>query len=183
MFRSWKNIAAGIALVTALAVPAAVVAQGLPTLTLNAKDGAFSGTWIYRSFSISGKPNETLAKLALGLNELTLTEQDGKVAGKRTGQGVNYDLTGNTFYAAKQGATMRLHGTAAIGGKTYNYDYFGYLIPSWSVGANEPDTIMGTVLRSDPANPSASPLIASFAATREAVAAPKAAPAPKTPAN
>src|SRR6185437_12997083 len=143
MFRSWNNIVAGIALVTALAVPAAVVAQGL----------------------------------------LTLTEQDGKVAGKRTGQGVNYDLTGNTFYAAKQGATMRLHGTAAIGGKTYNYDYFGYLIPSWSVGANEPDTIMGTVLRSDPANPSASPLIASFAATREAVAAPKAAPAPKTPAN
>ena len=64
-----------------------------------------------------------------------------------------------------------------------NDDYFGYLIPSWSVGANEPDTIMGTVLRSDPANPSASPLIASFAATREAVAAPKAAPAPKTPAN
>ncbi|MGN6157928.1 MAG: hypothetical protein ACTHNL_07520 [Devosia sp.] len=183
MFRSWKNIVAGIALVTALAVPAVVVAQGLPTLTLNAKDGAFSGTWIYRSFNISGKPGETLAKLALGVNELTLTEQGGRVSGKRTGQGVNYDLTGNSFYAPKQGATIRLHGTATIGGKSYNYDYFGYLMPAWSVGGGEPDTIMGTVLRSDPTNPATSPLIASFAATREAVATPKASPAPKTPTN
>ena len=141
MFRSWKNIAAGIALVTALAVPAAVVAQGLPTLTLNAKDGAFSGTWIYRSFNISGKPGETLAKLALGVNELTLTEQGGRVSGKRTGQGVNYDLTGNSFYAPKQGATIRLHGTATIGGKSYNYDYFGYLMPAWNVGGGQPAAV------------------------------------------
>jgi hypothetical protein len=35
------------------------------------------------------------------------------------------------------------------------------------VGGVQPDTIMGTVLRSDPANPSNAPLIASFAATRE----------------
>ena len=168
MLRSWKKVVAGIALFGALAVPAAVLAQGLPTLTLTAQAGAFSGTWVYRSFGVSSNPKDNLAKLALGLNELTLTESGGKIAGKRTGQGVTYDLAGNAFYAAKQGATIRLHGTATIGGKAYNYDYFGYLIPSWSVGGNQPDTILGTVLRSDPANASNAPLIASFAATREA---------------
>ena len=168
MLRSFKKVMASVALIGALAVPAAVLAQGLPTLTLTAQAGAFSGNWVYRSFGVSSNPKDSLAKLALGLNELQLTESGGKIAGKRTGQGVTYDLVGNAFYAAKQGATIRLHGTATIGGKAYNYDYFGYLIPAWSVGGNQPDTILGTVLRSDPANPANAPLIASFAATREA---------------
>lgn len=168
MSGSWKKFVASVALFGALAVPAVVLAQGLPTLTLNAQAGTFTGTWVYRSFGMSASPKDSLAKLALGLNELTLTESGGKITGKRTGQGVTYDLAGNAFYAAKQGATIRLHGTATIGGKAYNYDYFGYLIPSWSVGGNQPDTILGTVLRSDPVNPANAPLIASFAATREA---------------
>jgi hypothetical protein len=164
---SWKNIAAAAALVAALAIPAFALAQGLPTLTLTAQAGAFTGKWVYRSFGISANPKDTLAKIALGLNELVLTEQNGKVAGQRTGQGVTYDLAGNAFYAAKQGATIRLHGTATIGGKAYNYDYFGYLIPSWTGVGTQPDTILGTVLRSDPANAANAPLIASFSATRE----------------
>jgi len=168
MLRSLKRVLASVALIGALAVPAVVLAQGLPTLTLTAQAGAFSGNWVYRSFGVSSNPKDSLAKLALGLNELQLTESGGKIAGKRTGQGVTYDLVGNAFYAAKQGATIRLHGTATIGGKAYNYDYFGYLIPAWSVGGAQPDTILGTVLRSDPANPANAPLIASFAATREA---------------
>lgn len=167
MVRSWRNFAAGAALLVALAVPAAAVAQDLPSLTLNAQAGAFTGKWVYRSFAVSAKPTDTLAKLALGLNELTLTEQGGRVAGQRTGQGVTYDVAGTAFYAAKQGATIRLHGTATLSGKAYNYDYFGYLIPSWTVGGTQPDTILGTVLRSDPANPGDTPLIASFAATRQ----------------
>lgn len=167
MHTSWKKIAASAALALALIVPAAVLAQGIPTLTLNAQAGYFTGKWVYRSFSVSSNPKDNLAKLALGLNELVLTEANGKVTGQRTGQGVTYDLTGNALYAAKQGATLRLHGTATISGKAYNYDYFGYLIPAWSVGGVQPDTILGTVLRSDPANPANAPLIASFSATRE----------------
>ena len=168
MISSWKKFAASAALIVALAVPAAVMAQGMPTLTLTAQAGAFNGKWVYRSFGVSAKPSDTLAKLALGLNELNLTEQGGKITGQRTGQDVTYDLAGNALYAAKQGATIRLHGTATIGGKAYNYDYFGYLMPAWSVGAGQADTILGTVLRSDPANPANAPLIASFSATREA---------------
>ena len=80
---------------------------------------------------------------------------------------MTYDLTGVARYAPKVGATISLHGTATVSGKTYNYDYFGYLIPSWSVGGTQHDTIMGTVLRSDPANAANAPLIASFSATRE----------------
>jgi hypothetical protein len=167
MLRSWRNIAAGAALLAALAVPVGVLAQGLPTLTINAQDGFFTGTWIYRSFSNSSNPKETLAKLAYGVNELVLTEQNGQVAGQRVGQGVTYDLAGNTFYVAREGASIRLHGTATIGGKAYNYDYFAYVVPSWTGIGAEPDTLLGTVLRSDPANPANAPLIASFSATRE----------------
>jgi len=166
---SLKKVAAGAALVAALALPVGVLAQGMPTLTLTAQAGAFTGKWVYRSFSVSGNPKDTLAKIALGLNELTLTEQKGQIVGQRTGQGVTYDLTGNAFYAAKQGATIRLHGTATVSGKAYNYDYFGYLIPSWTGVGTQADTILGTVLRSDPANVANAPLIASFSATRETV--------------
>lgn len=166
--RIWflKRIAASIALTIALLFPVAVIAQDI-TLTLNAQAGTFTGKWVYRSFSVSNKPGDTLAKLALGLNELELTEQGGRITGKRTGQGVSYDLSGVAYYVAKQGASIRLTGQATISGKVYNYNYFGYLIPSWSVGGVQPDTIMGTVLRSDPQNPTDAPLIASFAATRE----------------
>ena len=162
-----KRVVAWVALFVALLLPLSVLAQDI-TLTLNAQPGTFTGKWVYRSFSISSKPGDTLAKLALGLNELELTEQNGRIVGKRIGQGVNYDLSGVALYVARQGATIRLTGKATISGKTYNYDYFGYLIPAWGVpGATQPDTIMGTVLRSDPTNPSNAPLIASFAATRE----------------
>jgi hypothetical protein len=166
--RNWafNAVAAWVALFFALAIPVSVLAQDM-TLTLNAQAGTFTGKWVYRSFSISSNPKDTLAKLALGLNELNLTEQGGRIVGQRTGTGVSYDLAGVALYVAKQGATIRLHGTATISGKQFNYDYFGYLIPSWSVGGAQPDTIMGTVLRSDPSNPSNAPLIASFAATRE----------------
>jgi hypothetical protein len=167
--RNWtvKRVAAWFALIVALALPLSVLAQDM-TLTLNAQPGTFTGKWVYRSFSISSKPGDTLAKLALGLNELELAEQGGRIVGKRTGAGVSYDLAGVALYVARQGATIRLHGQATISGTLYNYDYFGYLIPAWSVnGAVQPDTIMGTVLRSDPQNPSNAPLIASFAATRQ----------------
>jgi len=164
---SLKRLAAWALLLLALGFPLSVLGQDM-TLTLAAQPGTFTGKWVYRSFSVSTKPGDTLAKLALGLNELELTEQNGRVTGKRTGAGVSYDLAGAALYVARQGATIRLHGEATISGKLYNYDYFGYLIPAWSIpGAAQPDTIMGTVLRSDPANPANEPLIASFAATRQ----------------
>ncbi len=161
------RVVAWAALAFALALPLSVLAQDM-TLTLSAQPGSFTGKWVYRSFSVSSNPRDTLDKLALGLNELVLTEQDGRVVGQRVGQSVTYDLAGVALYAARQGATIRLNGQATVGGKLYNYDYFGYLMPSWSVGgATQPDTIMGTVLRSDPQDPARDPLIASFAATRE----------------
>lgn len=164
---TWQRIAAWLTLIVALGFPLGVLAQDMG-LVLRAQPGSFTGKWVYRSFTSSPKPGDTLAKLSLGLNELELAEQNGRVAGKRTGQGINYDLAGVALYVAKQGATLRLHGQATISGKTYNYDYFGYLIPSWTIeGTAQPDTIMGTVLRSDPSNPSNAPIIASFAATRQ----------------
>ena len=41
-------------------------------------------------------------------------------------------------------------------------------MPTWTGIGTTPDTIIGTVLRSDPANAGNAPLIANFSATREA---------------
>jgi hypothetical protein len=68
-----------------------------------------------------------------------------------------------------------LHSTSEVNGKSYEYDYFGYLMPSWAVGAAQPDTFMGTVVRTDAASPDAPAVVVSFIATREEVAAPAAA--------
>lgn len=167
--RGWTRwIGAALALI--LLAPTAALAQAaVPELTLMVQPGAFSGKWVYRSFSNSPDPKESLAKIALGLTELTITESGGRVTAVRSAQGggTAYDLAGVALYAPQEGATIRLHGTATIGGKTWNYDYFGYLIPVWSVGGGVPDTILGTVLRTDPANPANAPVIASFAATRQ----------------
>ena len=114
-----RRAAAWAALLFALLLPLSVLAQDM-TLTLNAQPGTFTGKWVYRSFSISSKPGDTLAKLALGLNELELTEQNGRITGKRLGQGVNYDLSGVAYYVARQGASIRLTGKATISGKVFN---------------------------------------------------------------
>jgi len=134
MFQSWmrsiRPVVAWVALIGALLLPISVIAQDM-TLSLNAQPGYFTGKWVYRSYSISSNPKDTLAKLSLGLNDLVLTEDGrGNLVGQRLGQGVTYDLTGNAMYAAKQGATIRLRGQATVNGKLYNYDYFGYLLPS-----------------------------------------------------
>jgi hypothetical protein len=156
-----------------LALPAAALAAGAPasgpSLTLKAEQGSFAGKWVYRSFSNSVDPKANLAKVALGLTEMDLTEKAGVLTGTRTGQakGTTYDLSGTARYAAKQGATIRLHGTVSASGKTWNYDYFGYLIPAWSIGGGQPDTILGTVLRTNPDKPDDAPLVASFTAVRE----------------
>jgi hypothetical protein len=175
MLKILKTGAAWAALFAALAVPVGIVAipisalaqSGPPTLQLLATSGAFAGKWVYRSFDINNDPKKTLGNIALGQSELTLTEANGSVTGTRSGQGTTYQLSGVARYAPKVGATIRLTGTAQISGKTYNYDYFGYLIPSWSVGGGLPDTILGTVLRSDPANPADKPVIASWSAVRQ----------------
>lgn len=170
MLRSWvkaaRPAAAWFALVAAIVLPIGVIAQDI-SLSVTAKPGFFTGKWVYRSHSISSNPKDTLAKLSLGLNELVIAEQsNGAITGQRLGQGVTYDLTGQAVYASRVGATIRLTGQATVGGKLYNYDYYGYLMPSWGVGA-VPDTIRGTVLRSDPEDPANDPLIASFSATRQ----------------
>lgn len=174
MLRMVRTGAAWAALLLAMAVPVGIVAvplkvlaQDAPVLQLLATSGAFAGKWVYRSFDISNDPKKSLGNIALGQSELTLTEANGAVTGTRTGQGTTYQLTGSVRYAPKQGATIRLHGTATISGKTYNYDYFGYLIPSWSVSTKPADTILGTVLRSDPVNPNDAPVIASWSAVRQ----------------
>jgi len=146
------------------------------TLTFKTTAGTFTGKWAYRSIAISGDPKASFAKMALGSSEFDLVEQGGKITGTRpAGKGKTYAVDGFVVYAARRAPQVVLHSTSVVNGKTYEYDYFGFLMPSWNVGANQPDTFMGTVVRTDPSAPEAPAIVVSFIATRESAAAAAAA--------
>jgi hypothetical protein len=145
------------------------------SLSFKSAPGTFTGTWAYQSIAISGNPKTTLAKMSLGSSEFDLVEQGGKITGTRpAGKGKTYPVTGFAVYGPRRSPQIVLHSTSDVNGKSYEYDYFGYLMPSWAVTANQPDTFMGTVVRTDSSTPDAPAVVVSFIATREADAAPAA---------
>ena len=144
------------------------------SLSFKATPGIFTGQWSYQSIAVSGSPKTTLARMALGGSEFTLTEQGGKITGTRpAGRGKTYPVEGFAVYGPRRAPEIVLHSVSVVNGKNYEYDYFGYLMPAWAVTANQPDTFMGTVVRTDPAAPDAPAIVASFIATREGTAAGK----------
>lgn len=144
------------------------------SLTFKATPGVFSGRWSYQSIAISGNPKATLARMSLGSSEFDLTEQGGKITGTRpAGKGKTYPVEGFAVYGPRRAPQIVLHSVSVVNGKSYEYDYLGYLMPTWSVTATQPDTFMGTVVRTDPAAADAPAIVASFIATREAAPAAK----------
>lgn len=157
------------------AIFASAPAESPAALTFKTAAGSLTGKWAYRSIAITGDPKATLAKMALGNSEFDLVEDRGKITGTRpAGKGKTYEVSGFVVYGARRAPQVVLHSTSEVNGKTYEYDYFGYLMPNWNVAATQLDTFMGTVVRTDPASPDAPAVVASFIATREAAEAPKA---------
>jgi len=189
--RSSQPFAAGrplfaLALATALLLPglahAAIFESAPPantaTLTFKSGAGALTGKWAYRSIAITGNPSTAWSRMSLGSSEFDLVEKGGKITGTRpAGKGKTYDVSGFVVYASRRAPQVVLHSTSVVNGKTYEYDYFGYLMPTWNVSATQPDTFMGSVVRTDPSAPDAPAIVASFIATREPAEA--AAPAGK----
>ena len=182
--------ATGLLFAAALLVPgvasAAIFNSPTPaasasSLTFKTAAGSVAGRWAYRSIAISGDPKALMTKLALGSSEFDLTEEGGKITGTRPGaaKGETYPVTGFVVYGPRKAPQIVLHSTSVVNGKTFEYDYFGYLMPSWTVGGAQADTIMGTVARTDPQAPEAAAIVVSFIATRESADAPKPAAASK----
>jgi len=145
-------------------------AQSESSLTFKTQPGTFTGKWAYRSIAISGDPKAAAAKVVLGTSEFNLIESGGKITGTRPAAakgGKPYDVTGFVVYGPRKAPQIVLHSTSDVNGKSYEYDYFGYLMPTWNVGAAQPDTFMGTVVRTDPSAPEAPAIVVSFIATRE----------------
>jgi hypothetical protein len=165
--------AAGPLLASVLLLPApaeAAIFASAPaagsTLSFKSGAGTLTGKWAYRSIAISGDPKASLNKMALGSSEFDLVEQGGKITGSRpAGKGKTYDVTGFVVYGARKAPEVVLHSISELNGKTYEYDYFGYLMPTWNVGATQPDTFMGTVVRTDPSTTDAA-VVVSFIASR-----------------
>lgn len=178
-FRLGLGAAAVAAMIVAalpIAAQAAIFASApkddAASLTFKTTPGVFTGKWISRSIAISGDAKASFAKLGLGTSEFDLVEQGGKITGTRPGaaKGKTYDVTGAVVYGPRRAPQIVLHSTSEVAGKSYDYDYFGYLMPSWNVSGNQPDTFMGTVVRTDPAAPNAPAVVVSFIATKEGAA-------------
>ncbi len=175
MFRLTTALLAAMAitpLATGLA-QAAIFGSAAPasqaSLVFKTAAGTMTGKWAYRSIAITGDPKASFAKMALGSSEFDLQEQGGKITGTRPGgaKGKTYDVTGFVVYGAHKAPQIVLHSTSDVSGKTYEYDYFAFLMPSWNVGGVQPDTFMGSVVRTDPSAPEAPAVVVSFIATRE----------------
>jgi hypothetical protein len=188
--RGAAKAASGLAIVAVLLGPnvanAAIFGSAAPaasasSLTFKTAPGSVTGRWAYRSIAISGDPKAVMTKLALGSSEFDLTEAGGKITGTRPGaaKGETYPVTGFVVYGPRKAPQIVLHSTSVVNGKTFEYDYFGYLMPSWTAGGVQADTIMGTVARTDPQAPEAPAIVVSFIATRESAETPKPATTPK----
>ena len=169
------------------AIFASAPADDAATLAFKSAPGTMTGRWVSRSIAISGDPKAALSKMSLGSSEFDLVEQGGKITGTRpAAKGKTYDVTGFVVYGARRAPQVVLHSTSEVNGKSFEYDYFCYLMPAWNVGAAQPDTFMGTVVRTDPSTPDAAAIVVSFIATREAAPAaaePAAKPAAKPAAD
>jgi len=107
------------------------------TLSFKSAPGIFTGQWSYQSIAISGNPKTSLARMSLGGSEFALTEQGGKITGTRpAGKGKTYPVEGFAIYGSRRAPQIVLHSVSVVNGKSYEYDYFGYLMPAWSVTAN-----------------------------------------------
>lgn len=143
------------------------------SLIFKTAQGTLTGKWAYRSIAITGNPKATFASMALGSSEFDLVEEGGKITGTRpAGKDKTYPVTGFVVYGPRRAPQIVLHSTSEVNGKTYEYDYFAYLMPAWNVSATQPDTFMGTVVRTDPSDPKAA-VVVSFIATREPAKATK----------
>ncbi|MDR3472509.1 MAG: hypothetical protein P4M09_12585 [Devosia sp.] len=187
-----SHLASVVLAVVALAAPlpqmgaqAAIFGSSAPapqaTLTFKTTGGTLTGKWAYRSIAITGDPKVPFSKMALGSSEFELVEQGGKITGTRPGatKGTTYPVTGFVVYGARKAPQIVLHSTSEVNGKSFDYDYFAFLMPSWNVGTAQPDTFMGTVVRTDPSAPEAPAVVVSFIATRESAEAPKSTATPK----
>lgn len=131
-----------------------------------ASPGAFDGTWVYRSFLASPDAGRMLAPQ--GFTILTLTEANGVLTGTRNGQkeGETFPVSGAADYQPNA-ITFTLEGLADAAGKSWNYRYFGYLVPTWPSAGVQADAIMGTMTRTDPADAKAPALVAFFTAVKQ----------------
>lgn len=170
--RGLAALMVGAALLVPATFMAATPAAAASSLTFKSGAGTLTGKWAYRSIGISGDPKVPLSKLSLGSSQFDLVEEGGKITGTRpAGKGKTYEVSGFVVYGSRRAPQVVLHSTSVVNGKTYEYDYFAYLMPAWSVGVAQPDTFMGTVVRTDPEVADGDPIVVSFIATREPEAA------------
>jgi hypothetical protein len=141
--------------------------------------GELSGKWTYRSYH--NRPNvivsdddhaaEKALSLLFGEGVFTLTQEGDDLTGVfDMGGGYVLDVRGKAKPAAA-GAPVSLEfvGTGRAGTPTANweYDYVGYLVPTWPNGVKQVPAFVGTVLRGRPHGNSAAGYTASFIAVKQ----------------
>jgi hypothetical protein len=110
---------------------------------------AFEGSWTYRSFVNNPDQNIEPNRLLFGMGTLILNQPEpGKIRGSLGGPGWSLDLDGESTEGNP--TRLRWQGRGEIGGEIWVYDYLGYVVPDWPSGVDQTDSIVGTIVRTEP---------------------------------
>ncbi len=110
---------------------------------------SFEGTWSYRSLINDPDLSTEFNDLRFGMGTLVLQESEpGLITGTLGGPGWSLELSGTT--TPGNPTKVRFQGRGVINGETWVYDYLGFVVPDWPNGVDQVDTIVGTIVRTEP---------------------------------
>jgi len=134
-----------------------------------------SGKWTYRSFHnnpalVTGDPKTALSLFFAEAVFSFDVKQDNSLTGTIDWSGGGLDLQGTVqppTSAAPLAVQIVGRGRAGTQTEHWEYDYSGYLAPSWSNGVGQVPALVGSVLRAKPHDGAPAGYVASFVAVKQ----------------
>ncbi|WP_246673684.1 MULTISPECIES: hypothetical protein [unclassified Mesorhizobium] len=134
-----------------------------------------SGKWTYRSFHnnpalVTADPKTALSLFFAEAVFSFDVKPDNSLTGAIDWGGGGLDLQGTVQPPTSAAPlTVQIVGHGRVGTQTENweYDYSGYLAPSWSNGVGQVPALVGSVLRAKPHDGAPAGYVASFVAVKQ----------------
>jgi hypothetical protein len=125
------------------------------------------GSWTYRSIINDANISTGFDNLEFGRGELRVEEWSLAGFGGRLifGDTYQFALEGSASFGDPPGLGLRGRGDTTDSANQ-NYDYVGYLVPSWRDGVDQPKVLVGSVLRAVAHGSASAGVVASFYAVK-----------------
>ncbi len=113
------------------------------------QQSVLEGLWSYRSLDNNPDLSVSFNDLEFGKGTIRIDPSPmNELQGLIFGPGWQLDLKGSTNYGNP--FTVRFQGKGLIDGNEWIYDYVGYVVLPWPNGVNQPNTMVGSIVRAIP---------------------------------